>query len=123
MEAVDTIFKVFWYDSTRRYQFPPTSETEWLCVDVDRYQIANVYQPPPIRLQVTDLLVFPHPCLYAGDFNCQHVNWVVMPTVQMGNAWLAGKILTILSYSITQRMPPAFTLAAGIQVPTGILHS
>ena len=22
-----------------------------------------------------DLPVFPHPCLYAGDFNCRHVDW------------------------------------------------
>ena len=27
-------------------------------------------------MQVSDLPVFPHPCLYAGDFNCQHVDWV-----------------------------------------------
>ena len=46
-----------------------------------------------------------------------------MPTVQMVNAWLVGQILTILSNSIIQRMPPAFILAAGIQVPTQILHS
>ena len=25
-------------------------------------------------LQESDLQVFPHPCLYAGDFNCQHVD-------------------------------------------------
>ena len=55
-------------------QSPPTSETEWLCVDVDGYKIVNVYKPSPIRLQVPDLPVFPHPCLYAGDFNCQHVD-------------------------------------------------
>ena len=48
---------------------------------------------------------------------------VVMLTVQEGNAWLAGQIPTILSYFITQRMPTASTLAAGIQVPTRILHS
>ena len=48
---------------------------------------------------------------------------VVMPTVQMENAWLAGQIPTILPYLITQRMPPASTLAAGIQVLTQILHS
>ena len=53
----------------------PTSKTEWLCVDVNGYKIVNVYKPPPIRLQVSDLPVFPHPYLYAGDFNCQHVDW------------------------------------------------
>ena len=56
-------------------QSSPISETEWLCIDVDGYKIVNVYKPPPIRLQVPDLPVFPHPCLYAGDFNCQHVDW------------------------------------------------
>ena len=29
---------------------PPTSEIEWLCVDVDGYKIVNVYKPPPTRL-------------------------------------------------------------------------
>ena len=41
----------------------------------------------------------------------------------MENAWLAGQVPTILPYFITQRMPPASTLVAGIQVPTRILHS
>ena len=48
---------------------------------------------------------------------------VMMPTVQMENAWLAGQVPTILSFFITQRMPPASTLGARIQVPTRILHS
>ena len=34
--------------------------------------LMGIYKPPPIRLQESDLPVFPHPCLYAGDFNCQH---------------------------------------------------
>ena len=56
-------------------QSSPTSEIEWLCVDVDGYKIVNVYKPPPTRLRTLDLLVFPHPCLYAGDFNCRHADW------------------------------------------------
>ena len=56
-------------------QFPLTSEIEWLCVDVDGYKIVNVYKPPPTRLQTQDLPVYPHPCLYAGDFNCRHAYW------------------------------------------------
>ena len=55
-------------------QSPATSETEWLCVDVDGYRIVNVYKPPPTRLQASYLPVFPHPVLYAGDFNCPHAN-------------------------------------------------
>ena len=50
-------------------QSPPTSKIEWLCVDVDGYKIVNVYKPPPTRFRTLDLPVFPHPCLYAGDFN------------------------------------------------------
>ena len=33
-----------------------------------------LYNPPPICLQVSDLPVFLHPFLYAGGFNCQHVD-------------------------------------------------
>ena len=46
-----------------------------MCVDVDGYKIINVYKPPPTQLQTSDLLVFPHPCLYDGDFNCPHADW------------------------------------------------
>ena len=56
-------------------QSPLTSEIEWLCVDVDGYKIVNVYKPLPTRLRTLDLPVFPHPCLYAGDFNCRHADW------------------------------------------------
>ena len=56
-------------------QSSATSETEWLCVDVDGYKIVNVYKPPPTRLQASNLSVLPHSVFYAGDFNCPHVNW------------------------------------------------
>ena len=56
-------------------QSPPTSKIKWLCVDVDGYKIVNVYKPLPTPLQTLDLPVFPHPCLYAGNFNCRHADW------------------------------------------------
>ena len=56
-------------------QSPPTSEIEWLCVDIDDYNIVNIYKPPPTQLRTLDLPVFPHPCLYAGNFNCRHADW------------------------------------------------
>ena len=49
--------------------------SSWLCVDVDGYKIVNVYKPLPTRLRILDLPVYPHPCLYAGDFNCRHADW------------------------------------------------
>ena len=42
---------------------------------VDGYKIVNICQPPPTGLQASDLPVFPYSVLYAGDFNCPHVNW------------------------------------------------
>ena len=47
---------------------------DWVVVrDVDGYTIVNVYKPLPTQLQASDFPVFPH--LYAGDFDCPHVNW------------------------------------------------
>ena len=69
------LLRLSMYHRSGPNQYPTASETEWLCVDVDGYKIVNVYKPPPIRLQVFDLPVFPQLCLYAGDFNCQHVDW------------------------------------------------
>ena len=89
-----------------------------LCVDVDGYKIINVYKLSPIRLQVSDLPEFPHSCLYAGDFPCQHVDWCYDANIADGECLVGGKIPTILPYFIIQKMPPASTLAAGIQVPT-----
>ena len=36
-------------------QSPPTSEIEWLCVDVDDCKIVNIYKPPPTPLRSLDL--------------------------------------------------------------------
>ena len=38
-------------------------------------KIINVYKPLSLHLLITSLRVFPSPCVYAGDFNCQHVQW------------------------------------------------
>ena len=56
-------------------QSPPTSEIECLCVNIYGYKIINIYKPLSKRLRSLDLPVFPQPCLYAGDFNCRHVDW------------------------------------------------
>ena len=34
-----------------------------------------VYKPPTSRMIPSAIPVFPHPCLYAGVFNYQHVDW------------------------------------------------
>ena len=53
----------------------PTSEIKWLGVDIDGYKTVNVYKPLPMRSRTLDLTMFPHPCLYPGDFNCRHADW------------------------------------------------
>ena len=71
------------------YQSPPTLEIEWLCVDVDGYEIINVYKPSPTRLQSLDLSVVSHACLYAGDFNCHYADCSYHNNSQNGEC-LAG---------------------------------
>ena len=56
-------------------QYAEQSETEWFCVDVAGYKIINVYKPPRSRFTPMAITTFPHPSLYIGDFNRQHVNW------------------------------------------------
>ena len=94
-------------------QSPLTLEIEWLCVDVGGYKIVNVYKPPPTRLRSLDLPVFPHPCLYAGDFNCRHVDWGYDDNSPDGETWLAGKVLIVLPSYIMPRTLPVFIPAAG----------
>ena len=101
-------------------QSPPTSEIEWLCVDVDSYKIVNVYKPPPTRLRTLDLSVFPHPCLYAGDFNCCYADWGYddnSPDGECLGGW--ASVIVLLSY-IMPRTLPVFTPVAGTLAPIQI---
>ena len=100
-------------------QYPSTLEMEWLYVDVDGYKIVNVYKPTPTRLRSLDLPVFPHPCLYAGDFNCRHVDWGYDNNSPDGEC-LAGQVLIVLPFYTMPRTPPIFTLAAETLVPIQI---
>ena len=104
-------------------QSPMTSETEWLCVDVDGYKIVNIYKPPPTRLQVSDLPVFPHPCLYAGDFNSPPLTGATIAATLMESASWPGQTPTTLPFSITQKTNQAFILDAGTLAQIRILLS
>ena len=79
-----------------------------MCLDVDGYKIVNIYKPPPTRLRSLDLPVFPHPCLYAGDFNCRRADWVTMITVRTVSTWLPEQVLIVLPSYIIPRTPPVF---------------
>ena len=95
----------------------PTMEIERLCVDVDGYKIVNVYKPPPTRLQSLDLPMFPHPCLYAGNFNCRHADWGYDDNSPDDESWQAGQVLIFLPSYIIPRTLPVFILAAGTLAP------
>ena len=93
-------------------QFPATSETEWLCVDVDGYRIVNVYKPPPTRLQASDL---PSVLLILIVLMS---NGFIEPAVPMESTLLLDQALTALSLFTTVRTRPPFILAAGTLAPT-----
>ena len=101
-------------------QSPLTSEIDWLCANADDYKIVNVYKPSPTRLQSLDLPVFPHPCLYAGDFNCRHVDWGYDDNSPDGECligWISINYLTLL---YNDKNASSFYSAAGTLAPIRI---
>ena len=101
-------------------QSPPTSEIEWLCVDVDGYKIVNVYKPPPTRLRTLDLPVFPHPCLYVAILTVVMLTGVMTITVRTVSAWLDGQVSIVLPSYIMPRTLPVFIPAARTLAPIRI---
>ena len=80
-------------------QSPDESETEWLCIDVAGYTIINICKPPHLRSTPMAIPTFPHPSLYVGDFNCQHVNWGCNETSPDGeslDSWATSNNLGLL---------------------------
>ena len=50
-------------------------------------------------MNLTSLLVFDTPCIYAGDFNCQHTAWGyndINPDGECLAVWAANNNLTLL---------------------------
>ena len=101
-------------------QSPPTSEIEWLCMDVHGYKIVNVYKPPPTRLRCLDLPVFPQPCLFLGDFNCRQANWDYNDNSPDGECLAGWASINCLPSYIMPRTLPLFIPAAGTLAPIQI---
>ena len=95
-------------------QSPPTSEIEWLCVDVDGYKIVNVYKPPPTRLRTLT------PVFTLAILTVAMLTGVTMTTVRTVSAWLDGKVLIVLPSYIMPRTLPVFIPAAGTLAPIRI---
>ena len=52
--------------------------------------------------------VFPHPCLYASDFNCQHVNWDNNTTSPDGESLVDWATKSNLALLHNPKDPPSF---------------
>ena len=102
-------------------QSPTTSETEWLCVDVDGYKIVNIYKPLPTRWQVSDLPMFTHLVCMRVISTAPMSTGVITPTARMETAYWPGQAPTIFSFSTIRRMNLAFILGAGTLALTRIL--
>jgi len=94
------------------------SETEWLCVGVAGYKIINVYKPPRSRFTPTAIQTFPHPSLYVGDFNCQHVNWGYDKASPDAESLASGQNQTTLDCCMIQRKQLVSSLTDGTSAPT-----
>ena len=101
-------------------QSPPTSEIKWLCVGVKGYKIVNVYKPSPTRLRSLDLPVFPHLCLYAGDFNCRHVDWDYDDNSLDGECLAGWAIINCLALLYNAKDAASFYSAAQTLAPIRI---
>ena len=99
-------------------QSPPTSEIEWLCVDVDDYKI--------VRLQTTaNAIENPGSPSVSSVFTLVILTVVMLTgvmttTVRTVSAWLAGQVLIVLPSYIMPRTLPVFIPAAGTLAPIQI---
>ena len=51
------------------------AEIEWTRTKLQDTNIVNIYKPTPSKLVHISLPNIRSPALYAGDFNCQHIDW------------------------------------------------
>ena len=77
-------------------QSPPTSEIEWLCVDVDGYKIVNVYNHRQRDCELWISQCFLTPVCTLAILTVVMLSGVMMTTVRTVSAWLAGQVLIVL---------------------------
>ena len=49
---------------------PDDSILNWTADEVKGTTVINVFKPPVSALNMSDIPIFPPPCIYSGDFNC-----------------------------------------------------
>ena len=98
-------------------QSPEQSETEWLFIDVAGYKIINVYKRPHSQLKLMAIPTFPHPSLYAGNFNCEILIGATEKYLLMVRTWTPGQHQTTLGCCTTQREQPVSLVTNGTLAP------
>ena len=103
-------------------QSPPTTEIEWLCVDVDGYKSTSTNH----RQRDCEPLIsqcFLTPVFTLAILTVVMLTEVTMTTVRTVSAWLAGQVSIVLPSYIMSKTPPVFIPAAGtlarIQIYSG----
>ena len=82
---------------------------EWISTKVAENTIINIYKPPPSRLEPTSIPDVPAPAIYAGDFNCRHIDWGYNTTNEDGSTltdWASAIDATLL---YDPKEPSSFT--------------
>ena len=79
-----------------------------LCVEISGYKIINDYKPPPSRMTLTAVPIFPQIFLYAGDFNSQYVEWDYKTNNDEGLCLTAWKTTVNLSLFYDPERPTSF---------------
>ena len=74
---------ITWTDGGRS---SPDSSVQWLITKIQETSVVNVYKPPPSPLTTSALPLVLAPAIYAGDFNCQHIDWGYSHTSADGEA-------------------------------------
>ena len=63
--------------------------------------------------------MFPHPCLYAGEFNCRHADWGYDDNSLDGECLAGWASINCLALLYNAKLP-VFTQAAGTLAPIRI---
>ena len=99
-------------------QSSPTSEIEWLCVDVDGYKIVNIYKPRDCETWISQCFLTPVSTL--AILIVVMLTEITMTTVRIVSAWLVGQVLIVLPSYIMPRTLPVFIPGAGTLAPIQI---
>lgn len=95
-----TDFKVTYCDDT--------NDIHVIAIDINGTTVLNVYKPPAISWPREPLPIFPHPCIYNGDFNSHHEAWGYGSYDTNGNSLVEWMSLNELQLIYSPKDPLTF---------------